>query len=51
MRNMYRPKNKNQQKLDEFIEKLERQGVFKEEVTSTNGKIRYIPGKSAGDSF
>lgn len=48
---MYRPKSKNQQKLEAFIEKLERQGVFKEEVTNNNGKVRCIPSKITGSSF
>jgi hypothetical protein len=28
----YKPKAKNEEKLNNFVEKLERQGLFKEEV-------------------
>lgn len=48
---MYRPKNTNERKLDVFIDKLEKQGIFKEEVKNDNVKVRHIPGKSTGSGI
>jgi len=42
---MYRPKVKNEDKLNAFIEKLEKQRVFKEEVN--DNKTTNISGKTS----
>jgi len=36
---MYRPKVKNEDKLNAFLERLEKQGVFKEEVNDKTTNI------------
>lgn len=38
----YKVKVKNEQKLNALIEKLEKQGLFKEEVSNDNSKNRHM---------